>query len=59
MKTFSYSNLTQQEADLIGKLVGQQPAAVLFQHGAAGLFGKLHDQFLAQMAPGEPPSTVE
>lgn len=59
MKTFSYTGLTQQEADVIGKLVGQQPASVLFQHGAPGLFGKLHEQFVAQMAPDDPPAQTE
>lgn len=59
MKTFSYTGLTQQEADVIGKLVGQQPASVLFQHGAPGLFGKLHEQFSAQMATSDAPAAAE
>lgn len=53
--TFSYTGLTQQEADLLGKLVGNQPMVVLHQHGASGLFDKLHQQFTEQMTPPASP----
>lgn len=49
MRTFTFSDLTAQEAELIGKLVGQQQAAALFQAGASGLFEKLHQQFAVQV----------
>lgn len=59
MTQFSYTGLTQQEADLIGKLVGQQPAAVLHQHGGSSLFDKLHQQYSAQTAPVPAPPPPE
>ena len=55
MTQFSYTGLTQQEADLLGKLVGNQPMVVLHQHGASGLFDKLHEQFTAQTVPAPAP----
>lgn len=59
MTQFSYTGLTQKEADLLGKLVGQQPSVVLHQYGASGLFDKLHQQFTEQTAPAPAPLPPE